>query len=326
MKRRDFVSLMGFTAAAWPFAAHAQQGDRSWRIGFLGAASASKYAKLVGALVDGLRDYGYIEGKNLTIEFRWAEGNNQRLPQLAAELAGLNLDCLVTHGTPGTSAAKQTSATLPIVMAVSGDAVATGLIKSLAHPGDNVTGTTFFGPELAAKRLELLREALPNTRRVAVIVNPANPIDGPVLLAMEKTASSFDMKLQQFIVRKSSELESVFAHITPAQFDAVAVFEDAITVANARAIAQLAVKQRLPLTGFAELAKADGLIGYGANIPALFRRAAYFVNEILHGGRPRNIPVEQPTKFDLVVNLRTAKSLGLSIPPTLLATADEVIE
>jgi putative tryptophan/tyrosine transport system substrate-binding protein len=326
MRRREFIAMLGTGAAAWPLAARAQQAGRTWRIGFLGAASAAKYGKLADALRDGLRDFGYIEGKNLTIEFRWAEGDNARLPELAAELVKRHIDCLVTHGTPGTAAAKKATATMPIVMAVSGDAVATGLINSLAQPGGNVTGTTFFGPELAAKRLELLHDAVPRARQLAVLVNPENPVNGPVLKAMDGTAATLKLNLQQFVVRKANELDDTFAKIAAQHLDGVAVFEDAITVANASAIAQLAAKQRLPMTGFAELAKAGGLIGYGANIPALFRRAGYFVDKILRGAKPADIPVEQPTEFETVINLKTAKALDVAMTPSLIATADDVIE
>jgi len=326
MRRRTLLALLGSAAVVRPFAARAQHVDGNWRIAFLGAPSASKYAKLIDALRAGLQDFGYIDGKNIALEFRWADGNDQRLPALAAELVSLHPDVLITHGTPGTSAAKQATTTLPIVMAISGDAVATGLLDSLAHPGGNLTGTTFFGPELAAKRLELLSKAIPNTRRLAVLVNPENPVNGPVLHAMEKTATSLNIKLQQVVVRTSAGLDSAFAQIAAEKFDGVAVFEDGMTVANAATIAQLGLKERLPLIGFVEIAKAGGLIGYGANIPALFRRAGYFVDKILRGLKPADIPVEQPTKFDFVVNMRTAKSLGYPIAPSLLAAADEVIE
>jgi putative ABC transport system substrate-binding protein len=307
-------------------AARAQQSEAVRRIGFLGAASAAKYAKLVDALRAGLRDFGYIEGSNIVIEFRWAEGKNQRLPELAAELVNLPCDLLVTHGTPGTLAAKQATATIPIVMSVSGDAIATGLIESLARSGCNVTGTTFFGPELAAKRLELIREAVRTVGQVAVFVNPDNPVSGPVLGAMEKTAAPLAIALRQIVLRRSTDLDGAFAEIAAQKCDGLAVFEDAITVANAATIARLAADQRLPLSGFAELATAGGLIGYGANIPKLFRRAGYFVDRIFRGAKPAEIPVERPTEFDLVINDRTAKALGLAIPPTLLATADQVIE
>ncbi len=326
MRRRTFLALVGSAAVARPFASRAQQPKGTWRLAFLGAPTASKYAKLIDALRAGLGDFGYVEGQNIAMDFRWAEGHNERLPELAAELVTLHPDVLITHGTPGTSAAKKATATVPIVMAVSGDAVATGLISSLARPGGNVTGTTFFGPELAAKRLELMSEALPQSRQLAVLVNPANPVSVPVLRAMDKTAASLNIELKQVTIRSSVELNSAFAQIAAQKLDGVAIFEDGITVANAATIAQLGLKERLPLTGFVDIAKAGGLIGYGANIPALFRRAGYFVDKILHGVKPADIPVEQPTKFDLVINARTAKSLGDPIPPTLMAAADEVVE
>ena len=326
MRRRTFLALISSGVVARPFASRAQHPGGKWRIAFLGTPSAAKYAKLIDALRAGLRDFGYIDGQNIAMDLRWAEGNNERLPELATELVNLRPDVLITHGTPGTSAAKKATTTLPIVMAVSGDAVATGLIASLAHPGGNVTGTTFFGPELAAKRLELLSEAVPHARQLAVLVNPANPVNAPVLQAMEKTAAFLNIELKQAAIRSSAELNSAFAQIAAQKLDGVAIFEDGITVANAATIAQLGLKARLPLTGFVEIAQAGGLIGYGANIPALFRRAGYFVDKILHGLKPTDIPVEQPTKFDLVINTRTAKALGYPIPPSLLAAADEVVE
>lgn len=326
MQRREFITLVGGAAAVSPLAARAQRSDKTWRIGFLGAASAIKFAALTNAFRDGLREFGYIEGRNIAIEFRWAEGEIQRLPALVAELVDLKVDVLVTHGTPGTVAAKRATKRIPIVMAVSGDAVATGLVVSLAHPGGNVTGTTFFGPELAAKRLELLRQAVPTASQIATLVNPDNPVDGPVLKAMGNTATSLGMKLYPFVARTPGDLDGAFAKIAGTNANGIVIFEDAMTVSNTAAIAELAGKLRLPLTGFAELAKAGGLIGYGADLPALFRHAGYFVDKILRGAKPSGIPVEQPTKFELIINLTTANALGLTIPQTLLATADKVIE
>jgi putative ABC transport system substrate-binding protein len=211
-------------------------------------------------------------------------------------------------------------------MAVSGDAVATGLIVSLARPGANITGSTIFNPELCAKRLELLKEALPRTRRVAILLNPDNPVSGPNFQAAELTARSLGLELQQFEVRASNEIKSAFSEMASTPIDAVSIFEDAVLFANTRSIADHASAQRLPSIGYLDLAEAGGLIAYGVNFPDIFRHAAVFVDKILRGATPSQLPVEQPTKFKLVLNLKTAKALGLEVPPMLLARADEVIE
>jgi ABC-type uncharacterized transport system substrate-binding protein len=325
IRRREFITLLGGSAVAWPLAAHGQQ-SKVFRIGFLGPASASATAPWVDALRAGLRDLGYREGKNVRFEFRWAEGNDDRLPDLAADLIHLDVDVLVTYGTPGTRAARQATTAIPIVMAVSGDAVATGLIVSLARPGANITGSTIFNPELCAKRLELLKEALPRTRRVAILLNPDNPVSGPNFQAAELTARSLGLELQQFEVRASNEIKSAFSEMASTPIDAVSIFEDAVLFANTRSIADHASAQRLPSIGYLDLAEAGGLIAYGVNFPDIFRHAAVFVDKILRGATPSQLPVEQPTKFKLVLNLKTAKALGLEVPPMLLARADEVIE
>jgi putative ABC transport system substrate-binding protein len=325
VKRRDFITLLG-GAAAWPLVARAQQPVNAPRLGFLGPASASATAGWVEALRAGLRDLGYQDGRNIVFEFRWAEGNDDRLPKLAADLVGLKVDVLVTYGTPGTRAAKEATTTIPIVMAVSGDAVATGLIPSLARPGANLTGSTIFNPELCAKRLELLKEALPHTKRVAILLNPDNPVSGPNLQAAERTAAPLGLQLQKFEARGSNEIESAFLAMAGSPVDAVAIFEDAIFFANTKSIAQNALAQRLPSIGYLDLADAGGLMAYGVNFPETFRRAAVFVDKILKGTKPSELPVEQPTRFKLMLNLKSAKALRLEFPPTLLARADEVIE
>jgi ABC-type uncharacterized transport system substrate-binding protein len=318
--------LLGGMAAAWPLAARSQQPGKVPRIGFLGPASASATASWLVALRSGLRDLGYEDGKNIVFEFRWAEGNDDRLPELAAELVRLEVDVLVTYGTPGTRAAKQATTTIPIVMAVSGDAVATGLISSLARPGRNVTGSTIFNPELCAKRLELLKEALPDTKRVAILLNPNNPVSRPNLQVAEITAASLKLELRQFEARGPNEFESAFSAMAISRVDAVSIFEDAIFFASTRSIADIALAQRLPSIGYLDFADAGGLIAYGVNLSDGFRRAAVFVDRILKGTKPSELPVEQPTRFKLVLNVKTAKVLGLEFSPTLLARADEVIE
>jgi putative ABC transport system substrate-binding protein len=280
----------------------------------------------VEALRAGLRDLGYLEGKNVVIDYRWAEGKYDRLSDLAGELVRLRVDVLVTHGTPGALAAKRATTTIPIVVATSADAVASGLVESLARPRGNITGSTYFIPELSAKRLEIFKEPFSHTSRMAVLVNPDNPAMVPIIQAMEVTARSLKMGLQQFPVRGPNEFDGAFSAMTKSRVDAVAIIEEPMFQANAGVLAGLAMQKRLPSAGFKEFAEAGGLLGYGVDIVGLFRRAAYFVDRILKGAKPADLPVEQPTKFELVINLKTAKALGLTIPDSLLGRADEVIQ
>jgi putative tryptophan/tyrosine transport system substrate-binding protein len=324
-KRREFITLLG-VAAAWPLAARAQQAGKLPIIGILGLASAAAAAPYVNAVRVGLRDLGYVEGQNLIVEYRFGDGNYDRLPNLAAQLVHLNVDVLVTFAAPGTQAAKSATSTIPIVMAVTADAVGTGLIASLARPGGNVTGTTVLNPELMAKRLELLKEIVPAITQAAVLFNPGNAANGPVRQAMETTAKALQVGLQPFELRGSSDLERVFAAMADSKIDALVVHDDQVLIGNAKAIATFAAQQKLPSCGFLEFAVAGGLAAYGVNFVELCRRAAYFVDKILKGTTPANLPVEQPTKFELSINLKTANALGLQVPPMLLARADEVIE
>jgi len=327
MRRREFITLLGGVATiAWPLPVRAQQPAKVFRIGFLGPASASMTAGWIDALRAGLRDLGYREGKNILFEFRWAEAKDERLPGLVAELVRLNVDVLVTFGTPGTRAAKGATTTIPIVMAATGDAVATGLVASLGRPGGNITGQTILNPELCAKRLELLKEALPRTNRVAILLNPDNPISWANLQAAKITAASLSLELQQFEARGPSEIDSAFSAMASNSVDAVEVFEDAPLFAHNKRMADNALARRLPLIGYLDLAGAGGLMAYGVNFTELFRRAAVFVDKILKGSKPSDLPVEQPTKFQLVFNLKTAKALGIEVLPMLLARADELIE
>jgi len=313
-------------ALTWPLATEAQQAGTVPRIGFLGQTSPSVQAPGVEALLAGLRDFGYVEGKNIVIEFRWAEGKYDRLPALAAELVRRKVDVLVTGGTAGVRAAMQATTAIPIVMTSSGDAIAAGLVASLARPGGNVTGSTFFVPELMAKRLELLREVMPRTRRAAVLVNPDDPSNVPVLKAIEMTAASLGIELHKFEARRPDEFENVFSAMARIRVDGVVVQEDTFLTAHARAIADRATRKRLLSAGSTRFAEAGGQIGYGPNGPALARRAAYFVDRILKGARPGDLPVERPTKFDLVINLNTTKAQGLTIPSSVLLRADRIIE
>jgi putative ABC transport system substrate-binding protein len=322
MKRREFISLVG-GAAAWPVTARAQHANGA-RIGFLGAASATGFQ--VQALRAGLRDFGYIEGNNIAIEYRFAEGKYERLPELAIELVALKVSLIVTHSTAGTKAAKAATATIPIVMAVAGDAVAAGLVTDLARPGGNVTGSTFFDPEVMAKRLELLKELVSWGSRIAVLLNPDNPLTALIFQSMEATAKLLRLEVNAFYVRSPSELASVFADIALRKFNGVVINDDPVLIVNAKEIASLTIRHQIPAIAQPEFAALGGLMAYGTNLFELFRRAGYFVDRILKGAKPSDLPIERPTKFDLVINLKAANELGLTVPPTLLARADRVIE
>jgi putative ABC transport system substrate-binding protein len=326
MRRREFITLLGGTAAAWPLAVRAQQPANIARIGFLGPASASNWADRLEAFRVSLRDLGYVEGQNIVIESRWADEKYNRLPELAAELVDRKVDVIVTYGTPGTLAAMRATKVIPIVMAYSGDALSAGLVTNLARPSGNVTGSTYFLSELMAKRLELLKAAMPQITKAAVLINPSNPLFDTTLKAMEIAAKSLNVELQQFKVGGPTEFDAAFLAMAKERVDAVVIQEDAVFVSNTKAIIGLASKHRLPLAGNHELAEAGGLIGYGADFLAMCRRAAVFVSTILKGGKPESIPVEQATKFALVINLNTAKTLGLTMALGLLNAADKVIE
>jgi putative tryptophan/tyrosine transport system substrate-binding protein len=325
MRRREILGVLG-GAAVWPLVARAQQAGKVHRIGFLGSATAAGSAKAIGSLRTGLREFGYIEGTNIAIEFRWAEGIYDRLPHLVAELIATNVDVLITHGTPGTRVAKQATTTIPIVMAISGDAIATGLVSSLARSEGNLTGSTFFLPQLNAKRLELLKEACPHISRTAALSNPDNPVSRPIIPAMQEAAAPLSLIVEVFRAQSPSEFSLAFAAMAKTGVDSVVVTEDGEFAASFRAIATRALADNLPSIGAVEYADAGGLIGYGVNILALYRRAAYFVDRILKGAKPDDLPIEQPTKFELVINLKTAKMLRLAMSETFLVRADRVIE
>jgi putative tryptophan/tyrosine transport system substrate-binding protein len=324
MRRREFIALLGCLASLR--AAQAQQAIKIFRIGFLGAISASKYASQVEALLGALHDLGYVDGKNITIEFRWAEGNYDRLPELAAELERLKIDLLVTHGTPATIAAKGATKTIPIVSAAIGDPLAAGVVTGATEPGGNITGVAIFSPELAVKRLELLTQAIPNVKQVAVVLNPENALMGAILQGIEAAAASLAVEVHQIAVRAPNEFENVLSSLGGGRVQAVVLVDDGMLVANAASLGKAIANLRLPSVGFTEFAQGGGLIGYGVNFPQMFRRAAILVDKILKGARPADLPIEQASRFDLTINLMTAKALGLTIPPTLLARANEVIE
>jgi putative tryptophan/tyrosine transport system substrate-binding protein len=328
--RRRLLIAIGASALAAPLESFAQQQTAKIpQIGFLGTEFALSEAGHIKALRTGLRELGYVEGKNIAIEFRWAEGKVDRLPNLAAELVGLNVAMIVTYGTPGTLAAKRATQTIPIVMVTAGDPVATGIVASLARPGGNITGSTSVTRDLNAKRLELLKEAAPRVTRVAVLVNPDNPARVPdlhdELQPIVATARALRVELQQFEARRPDALNAAFAEMGKSHVDGVIVIQDAMLNANPRLIAELAAKQRLSSVGFEEFAEGGGLIGYGADFREMYRHAAYFMDKILKGAKPSEIPVEQPTRFELIVNEKTAKALSLTLPSVLLLRADNVI-
>src|SRR5215212_3633245 len=298
MKRRELITLLGGAAAPailWPLAARAQQTGKVARIGFLGSATAVGSAKSVEALRSGLRDLGYVEGKNIVIEFRWAEGRYDRLSALVPEIIRLKFVLIVTHGTPGPRAAKKATSTIPIVMAITGDAIATGLVTSLARPEANVTGSTFFIPQLNAKRLELIKEVCPYVVRVAALSNPNNPVSRPIIPAMQAAATPLKLDFEVAEAQGPNEFDSAFASMAKRRVDAVVITEDGEFAASFEAIATLALANKLASIGAQEYAQAGGLIGYGVDLLGLYRRAAYFIDKILKGAKPADLPIEQPT-------------------------------
>lgn len=306
--------------------AEAQQAS-SHRIGFVSVASQSSMSSRVQAFRQSLRELGYIEGHNITIEYRWAEGREERLTGLVSELLSLNVGLLVTHGVLATVAARNASVTIPILCSSCDDLVSTGLVNSLARPGGNITGLTLMSPEMSGKRLELLKEILPGLTRVVVLFKTGNPVSAPELEATQAAARLLNLQLQSFGVEDPSELESVFSSMRQERAGAILVLSDAMFSSRRQQIADLAAANRLPSVSWSgDFAKAGGLLGYGPDVSAVARRAASYVDRILKGARPADLPVERPTKFELVINLKTAKALGIAIPADLLSRADEVIE
>ena len=324
MKRRDFITLLG-GAAAWPLAAHAQQAGKLPTIGFLGA-DPSIESKRVAAFVQRLRELGWIDGHNLAIEYRWSEGRNERVAENAAELVRLKVDVIVTVATVPTLAAKQATAVTPIVFAAAGDPVGTGLVASLARPGGNVTGLSTQTAETASKRLELLREIVPGLSRLAIMCNVGNPISLLELGEAQAAAPALGLEVTTSELRRAEDISPAFDALK-GRADALYVCTDPLVNTHRIRINTLALAARLPtIYLFREYVEAGGLMSYGANVPDLFRRAADYVDKILRGGKPADIPVEQATKFDLIINLTTAKALDRLIPESFLVRADEVIE
>ena len=296
------------------------------RIGYLGVTSAVDNETRLDALRAGLRNLGYAEGKNFAIDYRFAQGKYERLEELATELVGLKVDVIVTYSNIGARAAKQATTTIPIVVATSADLVSKGLVDSLARPGGNVTGSSIFTLELGQKRLQMLKEVMPRLKRVAYLMNPGSDVAEANLRSILAAAKALKLEVQPFEVRSPDQFESSFAAMSKQHFTAVLIQEEPMLVSNAKSAASHATRQRLPSIGFAVLAEAGGLIGYGASYTDMFRRAAVFVDKILKGANPGNLPIEQAMTFELVINDKVARTLGLTIPQSILTRADKVIE
>jgi putative tryptophan/tyrosine transport system substrate-binding protein len=310
-----------------PLTSTAQQAAKVPRLGLLIPGSSSAFAPRIEAFRHGLRDLGYVEGRNITIEYRFAEGQYDRLPELVAELIRLHVDIMVTDGEEAILAAQHATTTIPIVMAVSSDPVGIGFVASLARPGGNITGLSFMLTEVSGKRLELLQEAIPKLSHVAVLWNPTNPNSILGFKETQTAAHALGLPLQPLEVRGPDEFDQAFAAMTREHADALVVLSNPLFFGHRRQLAELAVKHRLPaIFLFREYVEAGGLMAYGANLNAMYRRAAYYVDRILKGTKPADLPVEQPMKFELVINLKTAKALEIAVPPSLLLLADEVIQ
>ena len=326
MRRREFITLLGSAATALPLAAQAQQAGKLPTIGLLVSSTPADESQRVGAFTQRLHQLGWIDGRTITIELRSAEGRPERAHEIAAEFVRRKVDVIVTSGTPIVAVAKQVTSTIPIVFAVAGDPVGNGLVASLARPGGNVTGLSLLQIEIAGKRLELLHQMVPGLRRLGIMGNFSNPPLALELSEVQETANRLGLEVVTCEIRRPEDIAPAFDTLK-ARAEALYVEADTLVVANRTRIITLALAARLPaIFNSREYVKEGALLSYGPNFPELFRRAADFVDKILRGTKPGDIPVEQPTKLDLVVNLTTAKALGLTVPDTLLVRADEVIE
>jgi putative tryptophan/tyrosine transport system substrate-binding protein len=325
MRRREFITLLS-GSAAWPLAARAQQPAKLWTIGFLGSGTPAVQSQWVAAFLQRLRELGWIEGRNLTIEYRWAEGSSDRAAELAAEFVRLRVDVIVTYATPMVLATRQATSLIPIVFAIAADPLGTGLVASLARPGGNVTGLSVQNTDLAGKRIELLREVVPRLRRLAVMANVGNSGSVLEMGEVQTAARMIGLDVATLEIRRAEDIAAVFEEFRD-HVEALYVCIDTVLFSNRIRINALALSARLPtIVSNREFVAAGGLMTYGPNYLDLFRRAGDYVDKILHGAKPAEIPVEQPTRFDFIINLTTAKALGLQIPDRLLALADKVIE
>src|SRR5262249_21831087 len=325
MDRREFIELL-VGASAWPLAARGQQPGKLPTIGFLGATTPLVESQRLAAFVQRLRELGWMEGRNVAIEVRWAEGRSERFAEIAAELVRLKVDVILTHNTPPVLAAKEATSVIPIVFPSAGDPVGPGVVASLARPGGNITGLSSQTADSSAKRLELLREVVPSLRRLAIIGNVGNPLTVLEMGEVQAAARMLGLEVITLGIRRGEDIAPAFEELK-GRAEALYVVTDPLANTHGVRINTLALAARLPtMHGFRNYVEAGGLMSYGPNFPDLFRRAGDYVDKILRGTKPGDIPVEQPTKFDLIINLTTAKALGLQIPPPLLARADEVTE
>jgi ABC-type uncharacterized transport system substrate-binding protein len=322
MRRRQFILTMG-VAMVYLRGVRAQSRGRRWLIGFI----AHEYEKMYDPFFEGLRDLGYVEGKNTTIERRYAGGQPERFRDFARELVELNADVIVTVTTPAVLAVRSVTTTIPIVIPNAIDPVGTGLVASLAHPGGNVTGGTLLQAELSTKRLQLLKEIVPHLTQAGLFWNVGNPAYARAWRQAEDAAYVLGVALQRYEVKRPTDFEAAFSRMAGEHLDALLILEDALTIGHRKDIIDFALRERLPTSFFAkEAVAAGGLMSYGSSWPKAFRRGAQIVDKILKGAKPSDLPVEEPTEFELAINLKTAKALGLTVPPLLLARADEVIE
>ena len=328
MRKKFFALTLSTMLFALCFPAYAQQAKKAPRIGYLSNSSPSSARETVGAFRQGLRDLGYIEGQNIVFEYRWGEGNIDRFPILVAELVRLKVDAIVTGGTLAALAAKKATTTIPIVMSTVDDPVAFGLVDSLGRPGGNITGlTSGAGPGLYGKRLELLKETFPRVSRVAVLWNPEDPGSVINMRGMETPARSLSLKLQSVEMREPNDLEQAFSAMKRERAEALVTILGALVGGQRSRIVDLAAKSRMAtMSAESQWTEVGGLMSYGASYPDLYRRAATYVDKILKGANPADLPVEQPTKFEFIVNLKAAKQIGLTIPPNVLAQADKIMK
>jgi putative ABC transport system substrate-binding protein len=326
MKRREFLGVLSGAAASWPLAARAQQAGKLPTIGYLGTATASTWGPWTAAFVQRLRELGWIEGRTVAIEYRWAEGRSERYGEIAAEFVRLKVDVIFTSG-GAVIAAKRATSVIPIVFALARDAVGAGFVASLARPGGNVTGISSQSTDVAGKRLELVREVIPGLRRLAIMANGAIPSNRLEVAETEGAARALGLEVATAEILRAEDIAPAIEAIKLGRANALYVSIDPLMIANRIRLNTLALAAQLPtIYGQSEFVEAAGFMSYGASSPDGFRRAADYVDKILRGAKPSDLPVEQPTKYDLVINLTTAKALGLTVPPTLLARADEVIE
>jgi putative ABC transport system substrate-binding protein len=325
MRRREFITALG-GAAMWPLVGRAQQTAKLPAIGFFGTSTPSGWSRWTPAFIQRLHELGWIEGRTVTIDYRWAESRRERFSEIAAEFARLKVDVIFTAGTASVNAAKQATSVVPIVFALSNNPVESGLVASLARPSGNITGLSNQGTDIVGKRLELMREVVPGLRRLAIMANVGFPDAVQELSEVRETAKTIGLEIARLEIRRADDIPPSFEG-PKTRADALYVCSDPLVIANRILINRLALDTRLPtMHSYREFVEAGGLMSYGANVPDLFRRSADFVDKILRGTKASDIPVEQPTRFDLIINLKSAKALGLTIPESFLLRADEVIE